>query len=360
LTKFDLLNTIAPVSRTVEALAWKTPSPEINAPLFQPLFPETFDQGDPYVLTLPKGVADFRNYIYTTGNENPGTGKTIRTYGTDDFSKVEFLGEGLTSNPDWSHWAPCVTFDSRLDNPFIMLISHGQGQGEEAHIGHNLLRAAGNHPVDFRFTGQNLTPQFDFAIDADVYRTKSGLLKVAFARDFVEDQPLGTGIVEATLSEDLTHLTGPIKTLARAVKPWQIYEEARIMPWKTIPGVNWETDTVCWNTVEAPIGGLVSPAGRSVNLYSSGCFYKDNYAVGALVENEDGSLADVTTSRDHFVLRSLPERGIFSVGHPSWLRTQSGKDYLLAHARFGSVDAPRQLFLAQLEWNDQDLPYCFK
>ena len=68
-----------------------------------------------------------------------------------------------------------------------------------------------------------------------------------------------------------------------------MYDPARRLPWMTIPGVDWERDTVRWHTVEAPSGGLVSPSGRPVYLFSGGCFF-DFYAVGAIERDAQGEL----------------------------------------------------------------------
>src|SRR5437660_556947 len=83
--------------------------------------------------------------------------------------------------------------------------------------------------------------------DPYVYRRRDGALCIAFAMDFIQDRPLGTGLVEANIAEDLTALTGPPRSLARAHYHWQIYDAQRQLPWITIPGVNWDTDTVVWH-----------------------------------------------------------------------------------------------------------------
>jgi GH43 family beta-xylosidase len=108
--------------------------------------------------------------------------------------------------------------------------------------------------------------------------------------------------------------------------------------------------------MEAPVGGLVSPTGRSVYLYSGGSF-SDFYAVGTLVE-DDGQLWDVTHGTTGFVLHPDPERGFFAPGHCSWLRAVDGTDYLLFHARFGALTAKRQMALARLLWDENGLPYA--
>ena len=127
------------------------------------------------------------------------------------------------------------------------------------------------------------------------------------------------------------------------------------MPWKQIPGVDWTRQTVRWHTMEAPVGGLVSPAGRPVYLYSGGCF-GGFYAVGALVEDEARRLRDVTTGDTGFVVRPQPENGFYAPGHCSWLRADAGHDYLMLHARFGAPDAKRQMCLAVLRWGADGLP----
>ena len=48
-------------------------------------------------------------------------------------------------------------------------------------------------------------------------------------------------------------------------------------------------------------------------------------------------------------------------GHCSYLRLPGDvtgwREYLMFHARFGSMDAPRQMALAPLRWTAEGLPY---
>lgn len=325
--------------------------------LYAPLFPEESDQGDPFILSIPDGVeARFRFYVYTTG-ENPATGRAFPAYGSDDLIAWRRLGEALEADTGRAHWAPCVRFVPGLELPYVMLYSRAVGAGAQGHVGHRIRRAHSRLPDGpFIDSGEELTPDLDFAIDPDVYRLADGTLKVAFAMDFVDDEPYGTGIVEADIDEALTGLTGAPRLLARPRADWHVFEPSRVMPWKAIPGVDWERQTVRWSTVEAPVGGLVSPAGIPVYLYSGGCFYAF-YAVGALIGDDEGRLVDVTDGVANFVIRPQPERGFFAPGHGSWLRLDDGSEYLMLHARFGSPRAKRQMCLVPLGWNDQDLPY---
>lgn len=127
------------------------------------------------------------------------------------------------------------------------------------------------------------------------------------------------------------------------------------MPWKQISGVDWTRHTVRWHTMEAPVGGLTFPTGRPIVLYSGGSF--SNFcAVGALVEDH-GQFHDINQDATGFVLSPEPERGFFAPGHCRWLRAQNGTDYLVFHARFGSLSAKRQMCLARVTWDGSGLPH---
>ncbi|CAA9549085.1 MAG: GH43 / GH43_30 / GH43_32 / GH43_3 / GH43_33 [uncultured Thermomicrobiales bacterium] len=321
----------------------------------RPLLPEDRDQGDPFLFAAPgDGSARYRYYVYTTGEESLD-GAAFPVYGSDDLRTWAPLGSALQAGARTAHWAPCVRHVPELNRPYVMLYSRAVGLGPEGHVGHAIRRADSERPEGpFVDSGEILTPDLDFAIDPDVYRLADGRLRLAFAMDFVEDEPYGTGIVETGITDDLTAIEGERRLLARPATDWQVYDAARVMPWKTIPGVDWTTHTVRWSTVEAPVGGLVSPGGRRVYLYSGGCFY-GFYAVGAVVD--DGvSPQDVSDGQANFVIGPDPDRGVYAPGHCSWLRDVDGSDYLMLHARFGSPEAKRQMCLASLRWSGADLP----
>jgi|GEM_PF-1043767 len=333
---------------------------------YRPLHPEAADQGDPYLLAVPDGVAaDFRYYVYVTRDEtSDGRGgrasaDAFPVFASDDLVEWRALGPSLDGDATrYAFWAPCVRYVAGLPRPYVMLYSHGAGIGEQAHVGHQIRRADAERPEGpFIDSGHVLTPDTDFAIDADVYVAPDGSLRLAWATDFVDGEPYGTGIVEATVSDDLTRVLSPPVVLARPSDDWHLFDAARCMPWKHIPGVDWRTDTVRWSTVEGPVGGLVNPSGRRVYLYSGGCYF-GFYAVGALVEDDAGRLVNVTRGGRGFVLRSMPEHGFYAPGHCDWLRTADGRDWLITHARFGAPDAPRNATIVQLRWDDEGLPYC--
>jgi hypothetical protein len=324
---------------------------------YRPIHPEDADQGDPYPLVVPQGVeAAYRYYVYVT--TDVVTPKAFPVYASNDLVHWKALGPTLVADSvPRAYWAPCICYVPGLARPYVMLYSRSVGAGEEAHVGHTIRRADSERPEGpFIDSGHVLTADIDFAIDPDVYRAPDGSLRLAYATDFVSDAPLGTGIVEVGVSEDLTRVLTPPSLLARASEDWHLYDAKRTMPWKQIPSVDWSTQTVVWNTVEAPVGGLINPRGQRVYLYSGGCFF-GFYGVGALVE-DGGRLVNVTRSGRNFVLRPAPELGFHGPGHCAWLRGLDGKDYLVAHARFGSPSAPRNAMLVELLWDEQGLPYC--
>lgn len=322
---------------------------------FTPLCPDARDQGDPYAFTPPpEAAARFRYYAYTTGDDRTA-GRAFPVYGSDDLVAWRPLGEVLEADPNRAYWAPCVVYLPQLPRPYVMLYSRAVGRGEQGHVGHTIRRADAERPEGpFRDSGEELTADLDFAIDPDLYRLPDGSLQLAFAMDFVEDEPYGTGIVEAAIADDLTHLTSAPRVLARPSHDWHLYEAERSMPWKSIPGIDWTKQTVRWQTVEAPVGGLIAPNGAPVSLYSGGCFW-GFYAVGALVQ-EDGRWQDMTDGARNFVIRPDPNRGFYGPGHCSLVHGPAGDDFLLLHARFGAPDAPRQMCLAPLRWTAEGYP----
>jgi hypothetical protein len=324
---------------------------------YRPLCPEARDQGDPYVLHLPPSAgARFRFYTYVTG-VNSASGKAFRAYGSDDLVHWRALGETLEADGSRDHWAPCVQYLPHLPRPYVMLYSRAIGLGPEGHIGHTIRRADSTAPEGpFTDSGHILTPDDAFAIDPDVYRRPDGSLYLGYATDFILQEPLGTGLVEAKIDEDLTALLERATPLARASYSWQVYDAKRRLPWMEIPGINWETDTVVWHTVEGLVGGLRAPQGDEVYLYSGGNF-SGFYAIGALVRHQDGRIVDVAEDEDRFVLRPRPERAFFGPGHCSLVRG-AGAAYIMFHARYGAPDAPRQMGLAPLSWTEAGIPYA--
>ncbi|MEP6853546.1 MAG: family 43 glycosylhydrolase [bacterium] len=318
-------------------------------------YPEE-DQGDPFLVEAPPdaGVVA-RYYVYVSAEGFP-------VYAGDDLADASSwrrIGEscpGLGRDP-WC-WAPCVRYIPGLARPWVMLYSRGAGAGDPAgHQHHQIRRADAARPEGpFRDSGEVLTPDLDFSIDPDVRVLPDGRLRLLFATDFVVDEPLGTGLVEADVDDELRRLTSALTVVARGHADWQVFDPQRSMPWKDVPGVQWDRgDTVRWTTLEGP-AACTSPAGRPVVLYSGGNF-TGRYGVGMVVEEASGQWHDVTASGDHLVLAPHPEVGLVGPGHCSVLTAPDGSTFLCYHFR-PAPGEPRQFTVMALLWDaDTDEPY---
>lgn len=315
-----------------------------------PLFPEPdVDQGDPYLVEAPPGSGDFRYFVYVSG---PG----FPVYGSQDLLRWTRVGDSLAADGDgdaWC-WAPCVRHVAGAARPWVMLYSRASGAGEvEGHRGHRIRRADSERPEGpFVDSGEVLTAGLDFAIDPEVHAGPGGPL-LTFAADYVADEPYGTGLVEAPVSADLRRLTGPVVPVARPGFDWQLYDPARSMPWKSIPGVSWTGGrTVRWFTMEGPVA-LVSPAGRRTLLYSGGNF-AGFYGIGVLRQEPHGWI-DLSPTPEQCLLAPAPGHGLYGPGHCSVLTGDAGQ-LICFHFRTGP-DQPRQFGILPLEWDRTDRPY---
>ncbi|UOY02423.1 hypothetical protein [Blastococcus sp. PRF04-17] len=163
---------------------------------------------------------------------------------------------------------------------------------------------------------------------------------------------MGVGIVEVSLSPDLSRPVTPPRVLVKPSLDVQLYERNRSMPWQ-VGKRDWAAgETVDWHCIEAPIGGVVSPEGTTYYLDSFGSYKDDTYAVGAVREEADGTLTDLAVE-GHAVLRSGMLPGITSAGHPSLV----APNLLVSHGRF-SPHGQRQAFFVPLLWDDVGRPFC--
>jgi hypothetical protein len=331
-----------------------------NVRYYTPIAPDIIlDQGDPYALTIPEELRKnrpelYQYYVFTSAGR-PQNGKAVPCYGTNDFLTVRFLGHVLEGAKEAAYWAPCVRYIPELEYPWVMLFSQSIGLGDQSHVGHAIHRAHSLLPQGpYKYSGHIVSPaDSDFAIDPEVYLDSDGQLRMAWATDFVNNEPIGTGIVEARINHDLTALIRPPTELVRARHISQLYERDRYMPWKQIPGIDWNKgDRVAeWYTVEGPVrleGGDHRPA----MLYSTGNFNDETYQIWALVENEQGVMEDISNTRGHVVLRSQPESNRYSMGHPSVI----DENHLITHMRVG-VNGPRQMAVVPLRRNSDGFPY---
>ncbi len=284
--------------------------------LYRPVIPsppdEAADQGDPYLMTAPTpGRTRYRHYLYHT--DVAPDGDRIPVYGSDDLRRFTYLGKALpTDAPMSQHWAPCVVHNAAT-GLYSMFYSRSEPGQPNPDVGQRLRRAVAPDP-EGPFVDQG-------------------------------EFPLEPGT-------DFARPVSPPRVLVKPSLDVQMYERNRSMPWQ-VGKRDWAGgETVDWHCIEAPIGGLVSPAGKAYYLDSYGSYKDETYAVGAVREEADGSARDLAED-GHAVLRSGMLPGIVSAGHPSLVT----RNLLLSHGRF-TPGGDRRAFFAPLLWDDQDRPYC--
>jgi Glycosyl hydrolases family 43 len=329
---------------------------------YRPIIPDppadAVDQGDPYLLTAPASAATgYRYYLYHTDGSH--SGDRIPVYGSHDLRRFDHLGRALHTDVAMSeHWAPCV-----VRNPstglYSMFYSRSRPDQPNPDIGQRLRRAVAEAP-EGPFVDQGEFPlelESDFAIDADVYekvdpRSGDRTHFLAYVVEFWNEERVGVGIVEVQLSSDFSRPVTSPRVLVKPSHDVQIYERNRSMPWQA-GRRDWAAgETVDWHCIEAPIGGLVSPAGARYYLDSFGSYKDQTYAVGAVRDGADGSATDLAAD-GHAVLNSGRLPGIVSAGHPSLVTP----NLLISHGRF-SPGGHRQAFYAPLLYDADDRPYC--
>jgi hypothetical protein len=315
--------------------------------LYRPLVPESRDQGDPFVVERPAGAPGrYCYYAFATCNGDVIDGRAFTVYGSDDLVDWRSIGVGLEADPLKPYWAPWVGYLPHLERPWVMLYSRGRGTGIEGHIGHTLYRAESDRPEGpYRDTGALVLPRsVDFAIDPDVHIMRDGTYRFACAIDYVEGERIGTGLAESVISPDLTRLESDLRPMIRPSADWQIFNASRTMPWKSIPGVDWQAgDTVCWHCIEGP-----ASISDDIVLYSGGSF-EFRYGIGVLRRDpRSGKWADLSREPGSRLLADGMLERVYTPGHCSVIRGPEGAWYMMFHARFGDPASPRQMALAPL------------
>ena len=305
-------------------------------------------QADPFAFRDPVSGA---YYIYCTG-ENLRTGHAVPVYRSEDLTSLTWCGYALWSIPWRNHWAPAVYHIPDLEHPYVMIYSNGTGWGpNRGHVAHSLYRAHSKSPLGpFLPTNHRLTNDLnDFSIDFDAFPLPDGGWRGAFAMDFVHDEPIGTGVVTTTVNHDLSAFTAPIQVLARATREEHLYEAKRKLPWKTIPGIDWNAGGVVerWHTLEGPCS-----LSEDYIACSGGSFLKGRRYFVDLIGRKADRWVNVTDLTGQYFLEPKPELGLFNIGHNSWVVGPDGAPYVVYHGRFGRPNAERKVALTPLLHRD--------
>ncbi len=260
---------------------------------------------DPFVLKH-----NGRYYAYGTP-----AGGGLPVLRSSDLVTWQDAGEILgPPEPGLAHWAPEVAYDN---GRFFLYYSTGGQEGED----HRLRVAAGTSPTGpFDEDLGLLDPDDPFTIDAHPFCDDDGQWYLFYSRDFLEGEPVGTGIVVDRLV-DMTSLAGEQATVMRPHADWHIYERQR----------QWYGKVWDWYTVEGPF--VRKHDGRYWCFYSGGAWKAENYGISSAVADHPlGPYEPVQADDTADVLRTLPGK-VIGPGHGSVaLAPDNVTEYLVYHA----------------------------
>lgn len=267
-------------------------------------------------------------YAYGTGHAHGG--RQFPVLRSRDFAKWEFVGNALETLADpkaKAYWAPEV---AEKDGRFYLYYA-----GE-----YKMRVAVADRPAGpFKDSGRILFPDEPFSIDGHPYRDpKSGRWYLFFAKDFL-DQRVGTALAVAELGDDMTSVTGPVRTVLRAVGDWQIYERNRKM---------YDRVFDAWHTVEAPF--VVLHDGRYCCFYSGGNWQTPGYGVGFAVSDQvTGPYKDEANLQGATVLKSISGK-LIGPGHNSVVLGPDNRTHFIVYHSWNPERTKRQMCLDPLEW----------
>ncbi len=268
-----------------------------------PLYGRPF--ADPFVLKF-----NGRYYAYGT----PGTGGLPVLQSTDLVCWQDGGQVSASPPPGLAHWAPEVAYDS---GRFFLYHSTGGQEGEN----HQIRVAAATSPAGpFDEDLGLLDPDDPFTIDAHPFRDDDGQWYLFYSRDFLDGEPVGTGIVVDRLV-DMTSLGGERTTVMRPHAEWHLYERQR----------RWYDRVWDWYTVEGPF--VRKHDGRYWCFYSGGAWKAENYGISsAVADHPMGPYEPVVAADTADVLRTVPGR-VIGPGHGSVaVAPDNVTEYLIYHA----------------------------
>ena len=195
--------------------------------------------------------------------------------------------------------------------------------------------------------GKHLFPEAGFSIDAHPFQDpKDGKWYLFYATDYVEDDPIGTGLAVAPMQDDLTTPAGPGRAVVRATCDWQIYERNR-----NYKGQVWKA----WHCVEGPF--VVHHEGKYYCFYSGGAWHTENYGLGyAVADHPLGPWRDDFAIHGPTVLRGKPDY-VVGPGHNSVVMGPDDQTLYFVYHAWDKARTARRMCIDPLIWT-KDGPRC--
>jgi beta-xylosidase len=294
---------------------------------------------DPFVLRIGSGY-----WAYGTAPADGG-GREFPVLHSTDLVHWSPAGHALDPAPasrGHNHWAPEV---AAKDGRFYLFYS-ASPVGADEH--HRLRVAVADSPQGpFRDSGNLLLPGVGFSIDAHPFcDPRSGKWFLFFATDYTDDEPHGTGLAVAPLSDDLLRVTARPRLVVRASCPWHVYERNR-----DYKGRVWDA----WHCIEGPF--VVFHDGRYYCLYSGGAWHSANYGVGfAVADDPQGPWKDDFAPHGPTVLKGVAGE-VIGPGHNSVVLGPNDRTQFMVYHAWDVGRSARRMCIDPLLWSPQG-PKC--
>lgn len=252
---------------------------------------------------------------------------------SSDFVHWRYAGRVLNApDPAFGHsfWAPEVAY---ANGTFYLYYSVGRDDK-----GHHLRVATSHRPEGPYEDANPLIERSEaappFAIDPHPFKDDDGRWYLFYARDFLDGERPGTGLVAAPLA-GMTRLGEGERVILRAHADWQRFQSQRAM----------YGGTYDWHTLEGPF--IQKHGGAYYCFYSGGRWDSDNYGVDyAISQHPLGPYSG--SGGEARVLRSASNRRR-GPGHNSVVRGPDGSSYIVYHA-WDRDRRARQMMVERLEW----------
>ncbi|GCE06618.1 glycoside hydrolase family 43 protein [Dictyobacter aurantiacus] len=235
-----------------------------QAALCNPFWSKGF--ADPFVLKV-RG----RYYAYATESEaHPAEhSRVFPILTSSDMLSWREVGKAMAhlGSPHFFYWAPEVT---EHNGQFYMYYA----VHTEEFSGGIRVAVADRPEGPFIDSGHDLTKDLvPWAIDPHVFKDEDGQWYLYMTIEYVDAASglVGSGNAVARLRDPFT-LQGPLTRVTRPTQPWQLFEQQRA-----------SKGGLDWYTVEGP--AVLRQRGRYYQMYSGGCYYRDNYAISYAVSD---------------------------------------------------------------------------
>jgi beta-xylosidase len=298
-----------------------------------PVWPGYF--ADPFVL-----LSGSTYYAYGTGPADD-RGNEIPVLRSSDLVHWEPLGGALPTPRDIrlnNYWAPEVAEKDGLFFLFYSASSSGSDEDQRLRVA-----LCDNPAGPFRDSGKLLLPDQGFTIDASPFTDpKTGKFYLFFATDFVEQEPIGTGLCVIELAPNMTATEGGVHLVLRASADWQIYEKNR-----NYKGRLWSV----WNCVEGPF--VVFHDNRYWCFYSGGSWRGAEYGVEfAVADHPLGPWRDESARHGPTVLKAVPGQ-VTGPGHASVVMGPDGQQLFMVYHSWDRTHTVRRMCIDPIQWTPE-------